>query len=71
MAKPKKPLVEMQIDCPHCKSELKVKVHRRRLNPAEKPEYEIKSNVEVVKQGYLFKHIHKNKNKVSVKSKTA
>ena len=54
MAKVKKPTVTVFVDCPHCKSELEIKVFKKRVGTPEPAEYDITTNVRVVKQGKLF-----------------
>lgn len=65
MARGSKPLVTIKMDCPKCQSTLKVEVHRNRLNPAPPAEYSYRTNIEVVKQGELFKRLTKDKKKAS------
>jgi len=55
MAKAKKATVTVNVECPCCKSELKVDVFKKRIGPVEPAEYEVTTDVEVEKQGQLFK----------------
>lgn len=51
--KEKKPLIDIETECPGCKNFLRVKVHRKRTNPVEPPIYEYDTTVEL--QGNLYK----------------
>ena len=66
MAKKPKPTVEVFIDCPHCGSELRVSVYKRRLDKPSPPEYAITADVRVETQGTLFDEGDANAAKVSV-----
>lgn len=63
MAKKKKPLVGVEIDCPKCGSVLQVAVHRKRLNPVDPPEYEYNTDVECRHTGKLFEEWEKSQAK--------
>ena len=54
MPKEKKPTVTVFVDCPHCQSELKIAVYKKRLGEPLPAEYDITTNVTVEKQGKLF-----------------
>ena len=54
MSKPRKPTVTVFVDCPHCKSELKIEVFKKKIGAPEPAEYDITTTVRVVKQGRLF-----------------
>jgi len=54
MSKEKKPSVEVFVDCPHCQSELRIKVFKKRVGAPEPAEYDLTTDVFVVKQGKLF-----------------
>jgi hypothetical protein len=55
MAKSKKPYIKIEkIECPKCQSELEISVFRTKVNDPEPSEYEIKTEVRVIKQGKLF-----------------
>ena len=51
----KKPLVDVKVTCPECKSKLKVEVNRTRVSKPTPAEYEYIVKTETVKQGELFK----------------
>jgi hypothetical protein len=48
MAKKKKPYVDMDIECPHCKWKMSVKRFRTRTNPADPPEYSYEQEVQLI-----------------------
>ena len=63
--KPKKPTVEVFVDCPHCESELKIDVYKTRIGEPDPVEYDITTSVHVEKQGRLFDAGQQHKVKVA------
>jgi hypothetical protein len=52
MPRKKKPLVDVTVECPGCKSEIQVEVFRKRVDEPVKPEYEYITHTKLI--GNLF-----------------
>lgn len=63
--KPKKPTVDVDVDCPCCNALLRVKIWKSRANPSPPAEYEYRKEVTVDQQGKLFELPKKGKAKAT------